>query len=486
MPVQRCQRRGKRGNRWGRSGKCFIGRGSRARAARQGRAIRAAGFTGNRTEVVPSNPLKADPTRSITLRRIFVADFWNRFQALKGKILRLIVDEDAFGIKQTRNEERDDERQLYGANDRTQKTERAGRRTREANRGTGETNGGTETVLSNGSAANADRSGRGNIPVGRSVRTINAGRWEFRSDPEKVKAFELWLAKEIQDVIVTVTRSKVSDAYWQKYVQAGYRKGAGRAFTDVKGPALASGRESLSFFEGTQEEFLRASFGRPVATNKVKLLAGRVFTDLKGVTQTMSTQMSRVLADGLTQGQGPRVIADALNDRVAKIGQHRATLIARTEITRAHAEGQLDAMESLGVKTVGVMVEWSTAGDDRVCPLCQPLEGVVMTIKEARGLIPRHAICRCAFVPAQVGEDPTEKTRVNFTNPRTKKVEVKHLPQQRGKFKLDRARDKSIAAEIPKRSRRTVAQQKALSRWKGADTTFRRKRPKSILTKGAT
>ena len=42
MPVQRCYRKGMSGFRDGKKGKCFVGPGARAKAAKQGRAIEAA------------------------------------------------------------------------------------------------------------------------------------------------------------------------------------------------------------------------------------------------------------------------------------------------------------------------------------------------------------------------------------------------------------------------------------------------------------
>jgi hypothetical protein len=41
MPVQKCQSGGKSGHKWGNSGKCYIGSGSKAKAEKQGRAIEA-------------------------------------------------------------------------------------------------------------------------------------------------------------------------------------------------------------------------------------------------------------------------------------------------------------------------------------------------------------------------------------------------------------------------------------------------------------
>lgn len=39
MPLKRCQKSGKRGWKWGSSGKCFIGPGAKEKATKQGKAI---------------------------------------------------------------------------------------------------------------------------------------------------------------------------------------------------------------------------------------------------------------------------------------------------------------------------------------------------------------------------------------------------------------------------------------------------------------
>ena len=157
---------------------------------------------------------------------------------------------------------------------------------------------------------------------------------------------------------------------------------------------------SSDFFEGGKAQFLREAFGSPEALSKIELVSTRAFEELRGVTATMSQQLSRHLANGLAQGLGPSVIARNMRLSIGNLTRTRAMMIARTEVIAAHAEGQLDSFERLGVEEVGILAEWSTAGDDRVCPLCDELEGVVMTVKEARGLIPRHPNCRCAWIPA--------------------------------------------------------------------------------------
>lgn len=581
-----------------------------------------------RRRVVRFNPLRADPTRTTTLRRIFQQALSARFRLLKGKLLRLIVDEDAFGLRKynqvqsfnkeqsdgTRGndtgevadrsptghsedstghsedstglallaegakgdeetktlvqsfnqEERSDEQarrksvslssgsignQLNGSSSQLdlsyattvnqnkelsneQQSDASNSESNAASRERGKTP--SELNGSPGGEASGTRGGEGKASIGqedyvfalnqnkelsddigriradpgsnargsgehtqgeRRSRTnaggsggivgtgVEAGkqgqvdssgrivlnqRWAFHTNPEKVKQFQVWLQTQIQSDILTVTAEQAENAYWTKYVEEGYRKGAGRAFDDVNVAKRAEsygGSERLTgFYEGTREQFLQSSFGRPVAIEKVKLLTGRVFTELKGVTEAMATTITRELADGLVRGDGPRTIARRMIEQ--GIGtktrgiQSRALTIARTETIRAHAEGQLDALEQMGVEKIGVMVEWSAAGDDRTCPRCQDLDGIIMKLKEARGIIPRHPNCRCSFIPANVGESTKG--------------------QIRGKADIQKAINDSIRHDIPKRTKRTLAEQKRRSRWAGADLKPSKVRPKPV------
>src|SRR5438132_135754 len=101
MPIQRCKIHGRPGWKWGSSGKCYAGPSGRAKAERQAAAIRASGWTENllvnAARPRRGNPLKLDPTRTATLRRKFMSELRGRFRALKRKLFRLIVEEDAFG-----------------------------------------------------------------------------------------------------------------------------------------------------------------------------------------------------------------------------------------------------------------------------------------------------------------------------------------------------------------------------------------------------
>jgi SPP1 gp7 family putative phage head morphogenesis protein len=91
----------------------------------------------------------------------------------------------------------------------------------------------------------------------------------------------------------------------------------------------------------------------------------------------------------------------ALTDTLGRFipATRRAMMLARTEIIRAYAEATLQEFRNWGVEGVSAKAEWSTAGDDRVCPKCAPMEGRIFTLDEASGLIPFHPNCRCAWIP---------------------------------------------------------------------------------------
>ena len=600
MPIERCKRNGKLGYRFGKSGKCNIGPGARAKAQRQERAIRASGFMENEDAIRPTqenhvpklsvyrssgnnahvhggkpkktvakirrnsngvrssihlhgkyrvrkrtnnrrrncnyipnaavrksktthvtsnqtfSPTRADPSRTLTLRRSFQAELRRRFNRLRRQIIELVVTEDAFGllqrqpfqplgnvndspshndlssyiIRESNNHNPNDIRDTSAANE--DRKERKGyRRGTDRKRTLKESQDvnsddrehilwdSNHTLLSHnvvsGRRAHEVRNGILNESIKKDLadtsstsqsdisghisgrNTLNQ-QFAFASSPEQLRLFQVWLAQQVQENVISE-----GDAFWEEFVQDAFERGAGRAFDDTNRARRAQQTqpEDISFFEGTREQFLQQSFGQPETVEKVQLLASRVFTELRGVTEQMSQGISRALVDGLAQGQNPRTIAREMTRQV-DITRGRAERIARTEIIRAHAEGQLDSLERMGLEEVGVAVEWNTAGDSRVCPLCQPMEGVTFSLQKARGLIPRHPNCRCAFVPANVGEST--------------------IGQTRGSEAKKKALERSIRAEIPesRRRSRSLETQKRRSTWPGATRRIS-KSPEGIL-----
>lgn len=333
------------------------------------------------------NPLRADPSRTATLRRAYWNNLARRFDRLQRQINKLIIDEDVFGWKVTANT-----------------------------------------------------------------------RWRFLSNSQKVAAFKAWLKLQIDQGIIELHRA-TDDGPWQiKYVESAYKKGLDRAYAEVHKREL---NKKLPFYEGSKKEFLDSTFKKPVSLDRVKLLAGRQLTDLQGITEAMSVAIDRELVDGMIRGESPRQVAARIAKQVNGVGKRRAFVMSQTETLRAHNEGALEGYEELGVEELGVAVEWDTADDGRVCPLCRPLDGVILTVQEAKGMFPRHALCRCVPIPANVGEDTSKQKRT------------------RGRIKAAIAR--SLEAEIPKKSKRSVETQRKLSPWYGAGRVIAKVRPKSIV-----
>ncbi len=221
-------------------------------------------------------------------------------------------------------------------------------------------------------------------------------KYEFSTDAKKVAGFQNWFGDQVNRELLSVLPG-TKDPWTAKYVDSAHRQGVTRAFIDTHKEALA---KNSDFYAGTKEQFLKDAFNAPEMLSKVELLHTRSFDDLKDITSTMSKDMNRILADGMANGKGPREMARELRKGVSGLEKKRAMTIARTEIIHAHAEGQLDGFEELGVEEVGLMAEILTAGDTRVCPQCQGESGNVYTVKAARGMIPFHPNCRCAYIPS--------------------------------------------------------------------------------------
>jgi len=232
--------------------------------------------------------------------------------------------------------------------------------------------------------------------VTRKPLVFNVQDYKFLTDANKVKAYQKWLQQQIDANILSVdtVSGKPRNA---TYVESAYRKGLTRAYIDVHKEDLAADK---MFYAGGKAQFLTDAFAAPEVLSKIELIYTRAFNDMKGITDTMSTQLSRALANGLVNGDGPVAISREMRKTVIGITKQRALLIARTEVISAHAEGQLDAFERMGVEELGLMAEVGTAGDERVCDECQGVaDGGPYTVKEARGMIPLHPRCRCSWEP---------------------------------------------------------------------------------------
>jgi len=293
----------------------------------------------------------ADPTYTRMIRRAFVAEVNKRFRRLKGAIRKAIVDQDCFGLQ-------------------------------------------SPSLIAMDVALSLPRE----------------RQFAFTRSADKVQAFMDWLDEaekaEILEVVIRPgIRPGVEGAWTDRFIRSAYQRGIARARTELRN----AGRTDIPSFEQIPGG-ISAVFNQPFHADRVGLLYTRCFSELKGIDQAMDQAISRSLAESIAEGRNPRQIARILNKRVDAIGITRARTMARTEVIRAHHVASIQEYRHAGVEDVTVIVEWLTAGYN-VCPVCQELEGRTFTLDEIEPMIPRHPNCRCASIPAGVGEWPHEFLR---------------------------------------------------------------------------
>jgi SPP1 gp7 family putative phage head morphogenesis protein len=286
--------------------------------------------------------LNFDPTRTLTVRNRFVSDARARFNALRKIITDAIVNDDILGL----------------------------------------TDGPTIKRVTS-LKGNVDR-----LP------------FEFETTADKTESFMEWLAEQEQNNVLQVTTrpgtliGAGTNVPWSnKYIDSSYQAGIRRGRSELRKAGVDVPPEPAGFTG------VPIGFNQPIHADTLASLHNRVFTDLKGITTAMDTAISRTLTQGLLDGRSPRDIARDLAAHVDNIGRHRAVIMARTEVVRAHHIANINEYAAAGIEGVEVQAEWQTAGDNRVCQRCKSLEGKIFPLDEIRGLIPLHPQCRCVALP---------------------------------------------------------------------------------------
>lgn len=253
-----------------------------------------------------------------------------------------------------------------------------------------------ETVAVNDALGLDLQGGRSRFSLLR-AQAASAKRYDFTADPAgKAQAFMDWLREMVDDEILAIEqhdgqRISLRDEWQNLYVRTAYTKGVAHADRVL-------GWQGITI---PQLELWQI-FQQPIHANTLAMLYTRNFEDLRGITNAMSQGISRTLAEGTARGWGMAKMAREMSANVDKIGIYRATLLARTEVIRAFAEATLNRFEDAGITAVIGDVELATAQDLRVCPICKGLHGRTYTLAEARGVIPVHPQCRCAWLPVLI------------------------------------------------------------------------------------
>jgi SPP1 gp7 family putative phage head morphogenesis protein len=234
---------------------------------------------------------------------------------------------------------------------------------------------------------------------------------------QKVAAFMEWMNDQVLAGILQTTKmqqigSSANAAWTDMYVSDSYKRGVQRARYEMG----SSGME-IPPLEATGG--IAASMGTPFHMDRVGVLYTRTFSELKGITSSMDSQLSRILSQGIIDGDNPKLLAKKLLRTISgpsgdlgitdSLGRYipaerRAMMLARTEVIRAHHQGMVQEYKNWALEGVVVKAEWRTAGFE-VCPQCAEMQGKIFTLNQIENMIPAHPNCRCIAVPTMPEDD---------------------------------------------------------------------------------
>lgn len=161
----------------------------------------------------------------------------------------------------------------------------------------------------------------------------------------------------------------------------------------------------------------------------------RMLRRMLGLTPRATAAIVRFQNDLRVKGYPETYIQNRTDEYSRRWLNFRARTVARTETLRALQEGQRQSF-SQAVEQ-GVLLpnrtrrQWVTAADERVCPVCAPMDGQLTTLDEpwstsvgpVQTPTDTHPQCRCSVVlvfPNASGEFPARSPRPGFTGqPRT-------------------------------------------------------------------
>ncbi len=129
-------------------------------------------------------------------------------------------------------------------------------------------------------------------------------------------------------------------------------------------------------------------------------------TTIPGINNTTRKKAIEAIRRWLLSGEG----LASLEPQLALIfGSQRAGMIAATEVTRIFAQGNLMLWRSTGV--IGAK-KWQTARDERVCPICGPLHGMIVSI-DADFTVNEELLANSPQMRGLLGKTFTEERALN-------------------------------------------------------------------------
>lgn len=223
--------------------------------------------------------------------------------------------------------------------------------------------------------------------------------------PILMAEFMSWLQAEVDRLFLSVDNnpqmtSAVSPAWQGIYIQSwansflndAYIRGMDRGVKELR-------KAKYPVLFDDQPGGVTAMFRvGDVHANRVGVGYTKFNLAMRGIVTDMISKIGGVLSTKLISNSLSLDILQRVLTFV-KAAASKVVRAGRTEISRMHHLALVQIYRMTGVTGVTVIVEFVTAGDDRVCSVCASLEGRIFTLDEVEGLIPLHPLCRCMVVP---------------------------------------------------------------------------------------
>ena len=147
------------------------------------------------------------------------------------------------------------------------------------------------------------------------------------------------------------------------------------------------------------------------AANAQSYIQGNYNQFLKGakeISKNIDSRTSALIYNQLYAGVEDLESMGKLAVRVGNVydscSQSRALMIARTETMRSFNTSTIDSYKVAKIKKAQILI----ANDERTCNICLPLNGLIMTVDQARSSLPQHVQCRCTWISV-IGEPMLEE-----------------------------------------------------------------------------
>lgn len=265
--------------------------------------------------------------------------------------------------------------------------------------------------------------------VKKSLNKYTKGTQEYKNEREKIGEIKWkWKIKRTDSYEVTYINElkKIFDSQKASILESILSQKWQKTVKPPKDQALATAKWIVSLAplyqtifqnEWTQalnEIWINTIFQtwNPKANKWIKDNIALVAKEVNAVTKK---KVFDLIAKWNDEWKGAVDIASQVSAMFEEFNTKRAQAIARTEITRASTESEIQAYEDSGVVE---WKEWYTALDERTCPECDSMHGKTIGLRENyinkgekyRGITydyadvngaPLHVNCRCTILPVQ-------------------------------------------------------------------------------------